>query len=118
MNMRIERGFPGCCGSVIRQRQLNAAWSPYGRLRKCCFTEDFSVRQIARRDNLFPLIAGDLFHRATENNLRLLNRLAMVLRQFPVRPLTLEGNHDKSQVSCFRSRRAFLAGCGQPPSRC
>jgi len=47
---------------------------------------------------LLPVILGDLFHRAKENHLPTLARLFEVLAQFPVKPLVLGGNHDKSEV--------------------
>lgn len=54
--------------------------------------------EIARREELVPVILGDLFHRPKENHLATLTRLVEVLQQFPQVPLCLGGNHDKSQT--------------------
>ncbi len=48
--------------------------------------------------SLLPVILGDLFHRAKENHLPTLARLFEVLGHFPVQPLVLGGNHDKSDT--------------------
>lgn len=53
---------------------------------------------IARERNLFPVHLGDLFHRARENDLELLQRTAAVLREYPL-PLgmglpVVVGSHD------------------------
>lgn len=53
---------------------------------------------VARRENLMPVILGDLFHRAGENHLPTISRLTEVLKQFPVVPICLGGNHDKSET--------------------
>lgn len=46
--------------------------------------------------SLLPVILGDLFHRAKENHLPTLARLFEVLGHFPLQPLVLGGNHDKT----------------------
>lgn len=97
--MRIEPGFKGILAigdphlsSVRPGRRIDDYETAVLRKLAAC-------AEICRAENLFPLILGDLFHRAGENSLRLLNRLAEVLDQFPVTPLTVEGNHDHAQSS-------------------
>jgi predicted phosphodiesterase len=53
--------------------------------------------EIARREDLMPVILGDLFHRAGENHWPTISRLTAVLQQFHVVPLCLGGNHDKDE---------------------
>jgi len=52
--------------------------------------------EICWENSYLPVILGDLFHIAKENNLVFLCRLYEVLSSFPVIPLVLGGNHDKS----------------------
>lgn len=55
--------------------------------------------QIARERNLYPVLLGDLFHRAGENNLELLARVRAVSREeFVVPPLVLGGSHDRREA--------------------
>lgn len=54
--------------------------------------------EIARGEELLPVILGDLFHRAKENHLPTLTRLIKVLQSFHVTPLCLGGNHDKAET--------------------
>lgn len=54
--------------------------------------------EIARREELLPVILGDLFHRAGENHLPTIARLTAVLQLFPVVPICLGGNHDKTET--------------------
>ena len=53
---------------------------------------------IATTDKLVPIILGDLFHKPKENDLSLIYNLSDVCEQFPIQPVTLEGNHDKSET--------------------
>jgi predicted phosphodiesterase len=98
MPIRTESGFVGLLfigdphlSSIRPGRRIDDYESAVLRKLAAC-------AEICTSERLFPVILGDLFHRAGENNLRLLNRLAEVLDLFPARPLTLEGNHDKAQV--------------------
>ena len=59
--------------------------------------------EIATKLNLVPLFLGDLFHKASENNLRLFSRLTDICRKFPLMPKTLEGNHDKAETRLTES---------------
>jgi predicted phosphodiesterase len=52
--------------------------------------------ELCHSRELVPVILGDLFHRAHENHMPTLNRLSDVLKQFPITPIVLGGNHDKS----------------------
>jgi len=53
--------------------------------------------EIARREDLLPVILGDLFHSAGENHWPTISRLTAVLQQFHVVPVCLGGNHDKDE---------------------
>lgn len=55
--------------------------------------------EIARREDLLPVILGDLFHIASENHLPTLYRLITVLKQFHTVPICVGGNHDKKELS-------------------
>lgn len=54
--------------------------------------------QIARKDGLLPVILGDLFNSAGDNDLSMLSRLLKLLRghveQGGAKPMSLVGNHD------------------------
>lgn len=54
---------------------------------------------VCREQRLLPVILGDLFNRNDDNDLRMLNRLVAVLKEYPVAPFVLEGNHDKEQTT-------------------
>lgn len=54
--------------------------------------------QIARENDLVPVILGDLFHRARENDVPTLSRLVEVLNSFNMTPIVLGGNHDKQET--------------------
>lgn len=49
-------------------------------------------------NNFLPLILGDLFERANDNNIAMLNKLARTLMKFKFTPITAEGNHDKDEI--------------------
>jgi predicted phosphodiesterase len=51
--------------------------------------------RICRERNLYPIILGDLLHKQDDEDARMLVLLARALREFPVPPLTIVGNHDK-----------------------
>ena len=53
--------------------------------------------RIARERKLYPVCLGDLFHKARENNLELLARTMMVMREFQVPLLVLAGSHDRTE---------------------
>lgn len=52
---------------------------------------------IARKNNLYPICLGDLFHRANENDLVLLHGLQQVLKEFEVPLVVLAGSHDRTE---------------------
>src|ERR1700736_2930820 len=54
--------------------------------------------EIARERDLVPVILGDLFHRARENDLPLLSQLLDVFNGYPMPPVVLGGNHDKQET--------------------
>lgn len=53
---------------------------------------------IAIERNLYLVFLGDLFHVHTENNITLLTKLIRILKKLPNPPVTVEGNHEKSQT--------------------
>jgi calcineurin-like phosphoesterase family protein len=64
--------------------------------------------EIARREELVPVILGDLFHRARENHLPTLSRLTKVLQGYPVVPLIVGGNHDKEETQLREADALYL----------
>jgi len=58
-----------------------------------------AATEIARREDLLPVILGDLFHRPRENHLPTLSRLIEVLKQFHEVPICVGGNHDKEETN-------------------
>lgn len=54
--------------------------------------------EVARANNLLPVITGDLIHRENEDSTQLVHRLLRVLKQFHVAPVDVEGNHGKVQA--------------------
>lgn len=81
-------GDPHCSSKRVGRRQDDFASSVLAKLEACAF--------YCAENGLQALITGDLFHRSDENSLTLLNRLIRVLRKFPTKPITLDGNHDKA----------------------
>lgn len=73
-----------------RRRDKNFAKTILGKLE---FTAD-----LCNQHNLQPIILGDLFHVHDEDDLPLIAGLMRVLKLFSYRPVTLEGNHDKTNV--------------------
>lgn len=47
---------------------------------------------------LFPVHLGDLFHRAKENDLPLLQQMMAVMREFPAPPVVVAGSHDRHET--------------------
>jgi predicted phosphodiesterase len=54
--------------------------------------------EIARDNDLVPVVLGDLFHRADENDLATLSRLIEVFNAYPSKAIVVGGNHDKKEV--------------------
>ncbi|MCC5610599.1 metallophosphoesterase [Nostoc sp. CHAB 5834] len=89
----VVRGFlfigdPHASSKRVGRRQDDFASSVLAKLEACA---SFCVE-----NGLQALITGDLFHRSDENSLTLLNRLIRVMKKFPTKPITLDGNHDKA----------------------
>ena len=53
--------------------------------------------KICKEENLFPVLLGDLIHDKEESSVVLLNRIIDVLREFPVAPLAIGGNHNRHE---------------------
>ncbi len=84
-------GDPHVSSKRIGRRKDDYLKSVLDKLRECA--------QLCHERKLVPVILGDLFHRNDDNNLSMLNALMRVLKGFPMRPLVLEGNHDKEQTT-------------------
>lgn len=55
--------------------------------------------EIAIDNNLYPIILGDLFHVDSESDIRLLTKLTKILKKLPYPCSSVEGNHEKSQLT-------------------
>lgn len=55
------------------------------------------VGELAREHDFVPVILGDLFHIAGENDLSTLSRLTAVFKGYPAPPVVVGGNHDKKE---------------------
>lgn len=54
--------------------------------------------KIAAENELVPVILGDLFHRADENDLATLSRLTNIFKDYPLKAVVVGGNHDKKEL--------------------
>ena len=54
--------------------------------------------EIARANDWVPVILGDLFHKAGDNQLVMLSRLIAVLQSYAMTPVVVGGNHDKNET--------------------
>lgn len=54
--------------------------------------------RIANERQLLPVLLGDLFHRARENDLELLSSVKAVAREFEAVPFVLAGSHDRTET--------------------
>ncbi len=63
-----------------------------------CLDKLSQIAKICRERNLYPVHLGDLFHRASENNVELLSSIMDVLREFPVPVPVLAGSHDRTET--------------------
>ena len=64
--------------------------------------------EVCAKQNLVPVILGDLFHKNRENNLPLLSGVLDAARAFPMTPIILEGNHDKAETRLTEQDALFL----------
>lgn len=55
--------------------------------------------EIAKKENLYMIILGDLFHVDDENNIEMLTKLVRILKKLPEPCASVEGNHEKSQLN-------------------
>jgi predicted MPP superfamily phosphohydrolase len=73
--------------------------TPGRRLDSCFFRviceKLIKSAEICQKNNLYPIILGDLLHKENDNNIEMLVCLIKALNHFPVPPLTIVGNHDK-----------------------
>lgn len=72
-----------------RHDHISSTQTTFDKLRQCV--------AIANRENLYPLIGGDLFNRDKENHVRTINETITILKSFHQRPITVIGNHEKTQ---------------------
>jgi predicted phosphodiesterase len=84
-------GDPHVSSRRISRRKDDYLSSVLGKLTHCA--------ELCRTHGLYPVITGDLFDRSNDSDLRMLNRLVKVLREFPWPPLVVEGNHDRAQTA-------------------
>lgn len=52
---------------------------------------------IANENKLLPIFTGDLFHDDEEENNYITNRMMRSLREFETKPITIVGNHEKTE---------------------
>jgi predicted phosphodiesterase len=55
--------------------------------------------EIANKENLYLIILGDLFHVDDENNIEMLTKLVRIFKKLPEPCASVEGNHEKSQLT-------------------
>lgn len=55
--------------------------------------------KISNENNLWPVFLGDLFHAPDDNDLPTIVRLMRILGEFDRKPVTLDGNHDKDELT-------------------
>lgn len=80
-------GDPHVCSKRPGRRKDDYLGSVLEKLSACA--------ALCQEHNLRPVILGDLLHLHSDNSLRMLNRLMLVLQSFPRPPLVLDGNHDR-----------------------
>lgn len=66
--------------------------------------------EICRARNLAPVFLGDVFHRARENDLALLNRVIAQSRAFPTKPIVVRGSHDPVETHLTECDALTLVG--------
>lgn len=54
--------------------------------------------EIAKKNNLYPIILGDLLNRKRDSDPRMIVKLMQVLNAFPYRPIMPVGNHEKNHT--------------------
>lgn len=90
-----------------------------GRRRDASFRETVLGKlryaaELSNRLGLWPVFLGDLFHAPKDNDTAMLVDLVQVLQSFQRRPVTLEGNHDKNEVTLSdRNPLTLLEVAGQ-----
>lgn len=73
-----------------------------GRRKDISFFDTISDKisqaaKIANDNSLVPIFTGDLFHDDEEEGNKTTNMMMRLLRQFHIRPVTIVGNHEKSE---------------------
>lgn len=86
-------GDPHAASHKIGRRKDDYTSSVLGKLEAAAF--------VCEAESLIPVILGDLLHTNDDSEIKFLNRLFRVLKQFPTVPLVLEGNHDRGQLTCL-----------------
>lgn len=56
------------------------------------------IVEICNRRQLVPVILGDLFHHAQDNDLMMISRMTRIFSQFHCTPIVLVGNHDLTET--------------------
>ena len=90
-----------------------------GRRRDPSFQETVlkkidAAAEVSNARQLWPIFLGDLFHAPDDNDTAMLVALVQRLQSFKRRPLTAEGNHDKSELLlAAHNPLALLQATGQ-----
>jgi len=66
--------------------------------KNVCLDKINQAVNIALEKNLYLIFLGDLFHSDKENDIDLITKLTRILKRLRHPPLTVEGNHEKSQT--------------------
>lgn len=69
-----------------------------GNYKEVCLDKINQAVDIALEKNLYLIFLGDLFHSDKENDIDLITKLTRILKKLKHPPLTVEGNHEKSQI--------------------
>lgn len=93
-------GDPHVCSRKVGRRKDDYLASVLEKLSVCA--------TLSNERNLQAVCLGDLFHRSDDNNLKMLNMLMRVLKEFSTPMLVLEGNHDKELTSLSDSDALML----------
>lgn len=83
-------GDPHVSSKKIGRRKDDQLTSVLNKLDTCA--------EYCREFNLLPVFLGDLLDRSRDYGFVMLTRLYSTLERFPVTPITLDGNHDKTET--------------------
>ncbi len=93
-------GDPHVCSTKIGRRKDDYTKSVLGKLS--------AAAAISREQQLYPVILEDLLHRNDDSEIKMLNGLIRALKDFPVAPLVLDGNHDR-ELSVLSDNDTLMA---------